>query len=229
MDNALDRLLNLSYIHSSIDAIYDDRDLQGVEKTFGYFTLYGRYLKENHFVRMGTVLEKEAIYDDDFNVRSFNQANAEAKMIINVIRHYRKTYGKNTDCLTLAFINPSDLQVVVSAITGYVASVKKLDIPIYIVATIILPEKNKGGRNYLSYWLDNLVDADAGVHIESYLEYWNEYKDIHNKIRSNTDIAFFYGCSAGTRTNGSWISNSGLADYNEAVRVQISNGFQAEY
>lgn len=191
MDNALDRLLNLSYIHSSIDAIYDDRDLQGVEKTFGYFTLYGRYLKENHFVRMGTVLEKEAIYDDDFNVRSFNQANAEAKMIINVIRHYRKTYGKNTDCLTLAFINPSDLQVVVSAITGYVASVKKLDIPIYIVATIILPEKNKGGRNYLSYWLDNLVDADAGVHIESYLEYWNEYKDIHNKIRSNTDIAFF--------------------------------------
>ena len=102
---------------------------------------------------MGTVLEKEAIYDDDFNVRSFNQANAEAKMIINVIRHYRKTYGKNTDCLTLAFINPSDLQVVVSAITGYVASVKKLDIPIYIVATIILPEKNKGGRNYLSYWL----------------------------------------------------------------------------
>ena len=191
MDNALDRLLNLSYIHSSIDAIYDDRDLQGVEKTFGYFTLYGRYLKENHFVRMGTVLEKEAIYDDDFNVRSFNQANAEAKMIINVIRHYRKTYGKNTDCLTLAFINPSDLQVVVSAITGYVASVKKLDIPIYIVATIILPEKNKGGRNYLSYWLDNLVDVDAGVHIESYLEYWNEYKDIHNKIRSNTDIAFF--------------------------------------
>lgn len=191
MDNALDRLLNLSYIHSSIDAIYDDRDLQGVEKTFGYFTLYGRYLKENHFVRMGTVLEKEAIYDDDFNVRSFNQANAEAKMIINVIRHYRKTYGKNTDCLTLAFINPSDLQVVVSAITGYVASVKKLDIPIYIIATIILPEKNKGGRNYLSYWLDNLVDADAGVHIESYLEYWDEYKDIHNKIRSNTDIAFF--------------------------------------
>ena len=191
MDNALDRLLNLSYIHSSIDAIYDDRDLQGVEKTFGYFTLYGRYLKENHFVRMGTVLEKEAINDDDFNVRSFNQANAEAKMIINVIRHYRKTYGKNTDCLTLAFINPSDLQVVVSAITGYVASVKKLDIPIYIIATIILPEKNKGGRNYLSYWLDNLVDADAGVHIESYLEYWDEYKDIHNKIRSNTDIAFF--------------------------------------
>lgn len=55
----MDRLLNLSYIHSSIDAIYDDRDLQGVEKTFGYFTLYGRYLKENHFVRMGTVLEKK--------------------------------------------------------------------------------------------------------------------------------------------------------------------------
>jgi len=191
MDNALDRLLNLSYIHSSIDAIYNNNDLQGVEKTFGYFTLYGRYLKENHFVRMGTVLEREAIYDDDFNVRSFNQANAEAKMIINVIRHYRKTYGKNTDYLTLAFINPSDLQVVVSAITGYVASVKKLDIPIYIVATIILPEKNKGGRNYLSYWLDNLVDTDAGIHIESYLEYWSEYKDIHNKIRSNTDIAFF--------------------------------------
>ena len=41
MDNALDRLLNLSYIHSSIDAIYDDRDLQGVEKTFGYFTYMG--------------------------------------------------------------------------------------------------------------------------------------------------------------------------------------------
>ena len=57
MDNALDRLLNLSYIHSSIDAIYDDRDLQGVEKTFGYFTLYGRYLKENHFVRMGPCQE----------------------------------------------------------------------------------------------------------------------------------------------------------------------------
>ena len=195
MEDAKDRVLSLSHIHSSIDAVYNNHTLQGVNKSFGYFTVYGQYQKENHFIRMGTVLEKEAIYDDDFNIRSFNQVNAESKMIIQVIRNYRKTYGKDTDWLTLAFINPSDLQVVVSAITGYVAAVKKKDnmpdVPIYITATIILPEKNKGGRNYLSYWLDNLVDADAGVHIESYLEYWSDYPDIHNKIRSNTDIAFF--------------------------------------
>ena len=172
------RLMDLSYVHAGLDAVFSDSDtgerLIGVNQTYGYFSLYGEYHVNEHFTRMGTMLEKEAIYDDDFSDTAFNHISAEAKMIIRVMDNYRVTYGKEDERFTLTFVNPPDLQVIVSAITGYVKEVKQRSkntgqAPVFIEATILQSDKNKGGRNYLSYWLNNMMDVDAGIHIETYL------------------------------------------------------------
>lgn len=200
LSEALARLMDLSYVHAGLDAVLADSDsgerLIGVNQTYGYFSLYGEYHVSEHFTRMGTMLEKEAIYDDDFSDNAFKHISAEAKMIIQVMDNYRATYGKEDDRFTVAFVNPADLQVIVSAITGYVKEVKQrtrdtTQMPVFIETTILLSDKNKGGRNYLSYWLNNMLDVDAGIHIETYLQYWHEYDDISKNIKPNTDIVFF--------------------------------------
>ena len=200
LSEAIARLMDLSYVHAGLDAVLSDSDtgerLIGVNQTYGYFSLYGEYHVNEHFTRMGTMLEKEAIYDDDFSDTAFNHISAEAKMIIRVMDNYRITYGKEDDRFTLTFVNPPDLQVIVSAITGYVKEVKQRSkntgqAPVFIEATILQSDKNKGGRNYLSYWLNNMMDVDAGIHIETYLQYWHNYTDINKNIQSNTDVIFF--------------------------------------
>src|SRR5699024_3852554 len=120
LTEALARLMDLSYVHAGIDAVLTDSDgterLIGVNQTYGYFSLYGEYHVSEHFTRMGVMLEKEAIYDDDFSDTAFNHISAEAKMIIRVMDSYRDTYGKEDERFTLTFVNPLDLQVIVSAI-----------------------------------------------------------------------------------------------------------------
>ncbi len=196
LPKALSRLMDLSHVHAALDAVYNQRRLMGVEQTYGYFSLYGAYRPTTNFTRMGTMLEKEAIYDDDFNASSFGRASAEAKMIMRVMDNYRTTYGRDGDRFSLVFVNPPDLQIVVAAITGYVNEAKERSkefgaSDVYIDAMFLLPENNRGGRNYLSYWLDNLLDTDSGVHIEAYLQYWKEYENISKSISPNTDIVFF--------------------------------------
>ena len=36
-----------------------------------------------------------------------------------------------------------------------------------------------------------MMDVDAGIHIETYLQYWHNYTDINKNIQSNTDVIFF--------------------------------------
>lgn len=224
LTEALARLMDLSYVHAGIDAVLTDSDgterLIGVNQTYGYFSLYGEYHVSEHFTRMGVMLEKEAIYDDDFSDTAFNHISAEAKMIIRVMDSYRDTYGKEDERFTLTFVNPLDLQVIVSAITGYVKELKTRtknvgQVPVFIDVKVLQSDKNKGGRNYLSYWLNNMLDVDAGIHIETYLQYWHNHADITKNIQGNTDIVFFMDA---LREQGKSQLNFTKADY--SVKTQ---------
>lgn len=193
--HALSRYSDLSYIHTSVDAFCNGSSFIDATKVYGYFSLYGEYKPQAGFIRMGSILQKEAVFDDDFRDNSFKQLNAEARMIRQVFENYCRTYGQSAEHLSLTFVNPFDLQTVVSSVTNFVLDHKKsignLISRLSVSLTILLPERNRGGRNYLAYWLDNMLDMDENVVISTYLDYWSNYSDIDTKIPENTDIVFF--------------------------------------
>ena len=197
LDNIISWLEDLTYLHSGVDAVYRNSQLVAPSHVFGYFCTYGEYKSDSQFNRMTAILQKEAVFDDDFADSSLKHISAEAKMMIKVMMDYRKTYGLTCEHISLTFVNPSDLQVVVSALSGFISETKKGaedgSAPQNISVKIILPENNKGGRKYLSYWMNTLLSIDDGIHIETYLDYYpnNRPQKINKMIRNNTDIVFF--------------------------------------
>ena len=197
LDNTISWLEDLTYLHSGVDAVYRDSQLVAPSHVFGYFCTYGEYKSDSQFNRMAAILQKEAVFDDDFADSSLKHVSAEAKMMIKVMMDYRKTYGHTCEHISLAFVNPLDLQVVVSALSGFISDAKKGSVdgtaPQNISVKIILPENNKGGRKYLSYWMNTLLSIDDGIHIETYLDYYpnNKPQKVNKMIRNNTDIVFF--------------------------------------
>lgn len=197
LTQAIERLTNLSYVHNAVDAFLgENKELIPISRVYGYFALYGEYQPQNNFIRMSTMLQKEEVFDDAFREIEFRRMNAEAKMIVNTMDDYLKTYAQLNEELTLTFVNPKDLQTIVAAIGGYVAQQKKRiqtdDLErMQINVTILQPKSSKGGRNYLAYWLDTMLDMDDNINIEVYCETWEKPEDITAKIHKNVDIVFF--------------------------------------
>lgn len=191
------RLENLSSIHSAVDAFYGEQNhLMATNQVYGYFALYGKYKSSSNFMRMGSMLQKEAVYDEGFKNASFNQMNAEAKMIVNVIENYIRTYGQSGAHLSLVFVNPVNLQIIVSAIGSFVTQQKKRlgdegGISLQMNITILQNEKNQGGRNYLAYWLSTILDMDENIRVEVFTDVWTRPDEIERKIQNNVDITFF--------------------------------------
>lgn len=194
---AIERLTNLSYVHNAVDAFLgENKKLIPISRVYGYFALYGEYKPHNNFIRMSTMLQKEEVFDDTFRESTFKRMNAEAKMIVNTIDDYLETYAQMNEDLTLTFVNPKDLQTIVAAISGYVAQQKKRlqtdDLErMKVDVTILQPQSSKGGRNYLAYWLDTMLDMDDNINIEVYCETWEKPEEIIAKIHKNIDIIFF--------------------------------------
>ena len=163
----------------------------GAISSYGAFSLYGRndIKNENRLIDM---IHKEAIYDDDFDKKEVSKFNDNAKMIYGIMLDYAKAFPNTADNLNLVFIDPSELQPIVAAIYKYIAIRKekskneKIDISLRI---LVKPE-NKGGRNYLAYWMDEFFSQDENVCIHTYLNEWNSKSQLEKLLNSNNDIAF---------------------------------------
>lgn len=224
LSQAIERLTNLSYVHNAVDAFQgEDKKLIPVSRVYGYFALYGEYKAKNDFVRMSTMLQKEEVFDDDFRESTFKRMNAEAKMIVNTIEDYLETYAQVNEGLTLTFVNPKDLQTIVAAISGYVVQQKKRlqtdDLQkMQVDVNILQPKAFKGGRNYLAFWLDTMLDMDDNINMEVYCDTWEKPEEISRKIPKNTDIVFFMDVlheSNGTHLHFRTLENQGVMQPSE--------------
>lgn len=55
---------------------------------------------------------------------------------------------------------------------------------------ILVKPENKGGRNYLAYWMDEFFSQDENVNIHTYLNEWNSKSQLEKLLNGNNDIAF---------------------------------------
>lgn len=176
IDHIINNLEHMSLIQGAVD-LFPSSGQQYFSNTasFGTFSIYTRSDMKNTS-RLKDIIHKDAIYDDDFNVREIAQLNDNAKMIYGVIYDYVRAFQADNN-LSLVFINPVELQPIVAAVYKYVEYVRKnvSTDKLSITLKILVKPENKGGRNYLAYWMDEFFSQDANVNIKTYLNRMDKY------------------------------------------------------
>lgn len=187
----INNLEHMSMIQSAVDLFPSSgQQYFGSSASFGNFSVFVRSDLENT-TRLKDIIHKDAIFDDDFDTKEIAQMNDNAKMIYGVIRDYTKAFQSDNN-LSLVFINPIELQPIVAAVYKYIEVVRKnaAESKINIILKILVKPENKGGRNYLSYWMDEFFSQDANVNIRTYLNEWTSASDLEKFLNGNNDIVF---------------------------------------
>ena len=192
IDETIENLLQMSMIQSSLD-IFPSYGQQyfGAVNSFGAFSIYRRSDIENT-TKLKDLIHKDAIYDDDFDSKENAKMNDNAKMIYGVLADYNKAFPNAYRNLNVVFIDPTELQPIIASLYRYIEVAKKKhpkDI-INICIKILVKPENKGGRNYLAYWMDECFSQDANVNIRVYLNEWKTKADIDKLLNGNNDIVF---------------------------------------
>lgn len=184
----LDELLELSNIKSSVNLFPYDQSCYGVVNTFGAFSIYAKsdVKKES---RIKDIIKKDAVFDEDFKSGAFKVMTDDAVMIYDVLQDYTKTFRGIYRNFNLVFINPSDLQPIVAAIYNYTEGLKNTE-GVNITLKIFVKPENKGGRNYLAYWMDQFFAEDEKINVKAYLNIWSSKSDLDRLLDGNNDIIF---------------------------------------
>jgi DNA replication protein DnaC len=188
----IDNLNQMSMIQSSLDIFPSyGQTYFGAVNSFGTFSVYGRSDIKNNS-RLKDMIHKDAIYDDDFDSKENVKMNDNAKMIYGVLADYIKAFPNSYNNLSIVFVDPSELQPIVAAIYKFidVEKQKHNEGKINISLKILVKPENKGGRNYLAYWMDECFSQDANVSIKTYLNEWSSKFDIDKLLNGNNDIIF---------------------------------------
>lgn len=192
IDETIENLMQMSMIQSSLDIFPSyGQTYFGAVNSFGTFSVYGRNDIENNS-RLKDMIHKDAIYDDDFDGKDNARMNDNAKMIYGVLADYTKAFPNSYRNLSIVFVDPSELQPIIASIYKYIEIEKKKhpEEKINISIKILVKPENKGGRNYLAYWMDECFSQDANVSIKTYLNEWRTKTDIDKLLNGNNDIVF---------------------------------------
>lgn len=192
ISDTLSDLLQMSMLQSTLDLFPSYGQVYfGTIASYGAFSLYGRNDIKNEN-RLRDMIHKDAIFDDDFDKNEVSRLNDNAKMIYGVMLDYAKAFPNSADSLSIVFIDPSELQPIVAAIYKYIDARRKNNISakVDISLRILVKPENKGGRNYLAYWMDEFFSQDENVNIHTYLNEWNSKSQLEKLLNGNNDIAF---------------------------------------
>lgn len=192
IDETIENLMQMSMIQSSLDIFPSyGQHYFGAVNSFGTFSVYGRSDIENNS-RLKDMIHKDAIYDDDFDGKENAKMNDNAKMIYGVLADYSKAFSNSYRNLSIVFVDPSELQPIIASVYKFIEIQKKKhpEDKININIKILVKPENKGGRNYLAYWMDECFSQDANVSIKTYLNEWRNKTDIDKILNGNNDIVF---------------------------------------
>lgn len=190
----IDELSQLSQIQEGID-IFPGKDGRffGTTHAFANYCICGT-CKNSNKKWMKTILKKDAVFDDDFKDGTLKAMSVSAKMLLDVLETYVSALPNYYSNLSIAVINPDDLQPIIAALYQYISRVKKRvgasDQSIHIRLFILVHPENKGGKNYLSYWANTFFNQDENVDLKIYLNEWDNKDDLDKLLDTNLDLVF---------------------------------------
>ena len=194
VDEVLTDLYRTTEIQAAVDLFpAANSEYLGNMGTYGAFSVYGNSNRTNEIkTRVKDIIKKEAIYDDEFNKSELTRMNDDAQMIYDVLKDYIKALPSAKYSLSLVFINPSELQPIIAAVYHYTSEMQKSSPEqiINIKMSILVKPENKGGRNYLAYWMDDYFAQESNIYIRTYLNEWTSRSELDRLLGPNNDIVF---------------------------------------
>ncbi len=194
IEETLMYLYRTTEIQSAVDLFpAASADYLGIMGAYGAYSVYGNSNTTSEIkTRVKDLIKKEAIYDDEFNKSELTSMNDDAQMIYDVLKDYIKAIPSAKYNMSLAFINPTELQPIIAAVYHYIDELKKdnMEKLININITIMVKPENKGGRNYLAYWMNDYFTQENNIYIRTYLNEWKTCNELDRLLNSNNDIVF---------------------------------------
>ena len=189
----VDELNELSLFQNAVDLFPTSGSaFFGVTKNYGLYTIYARKdIKAES--RFRDLIDKDAVFDDDFKAKSYSVMNDDALMVFNVIENYIKAFPNSKDNLSLVFVDPVELQPVIAAVHKYIEEFHSKygnDSMLSITLRVLVKPENMGGKNYLTYWMNETFDLDSFVKVKTYLNVWNDREELNEYLDENNDIVF---------------------------------------
>lgn len=189
----IDELNQLSIFQNSVDVFpTSGATYFGSTTTYGNYSLYAKKdLKVDNNLR--DLVKKEFVFDDDFKNNTYSTMTEDSRMIYGVIENYIKAFPDSKDKLNLVFIDPSDLQPIISSVHHYIQEYQKMygeDKELSISLRILVKPENKGGKNYITYWMNESFDLDSNIKVKTYMNEWKNKSELDKLLNSNNDIIF---------------------------------------
>ncbi len=190
----VNELAQLSQIQEGVDIFPSIKGtFFGTTQGFANYCICGECERSSK-MRMTALMKKDAVFDDDFSDGALKTMNVSAKMFADVLETYKKALPNYSFNLSIAVINPEDLQPIIAALYQYISTVKKEpgadEKAIQIRLHVLVRPKNKGGKNYLSYWANTFFNQDENVDLKIYLNEWNNNDDLEKLLDTNLDLIF---------------------------------------
>lgn len=188
-----DRLLQLSTITSGVDVLIGPRgECLPAKNTFAYHSLHQS--REEREIVLSSLLSTnyDVVSDDESSLGELRRATPLSRLFARQVEEYLETYPFQGDELSLLFVNPPDLQPVVSGVHEVVQRLRKQPATVRIKLHVLLPSLLQHGRNYLRYWLDNYFTEEDNVTIQTFCNGLDLKKSNLRELRRDihVDIAF---------------------------------------
>lgn len=192
IEDKINELREICQIRNSVDLFpCKTPECFGNTISFGDFSIYANANEKNE-ANVRDILKKDAVFDDDFSNKELSQMTDDASLIYDVLNDYRKSFSTTYNNLNLVFLNPSDLQPIVASVYKFVTDLKK-EHPhtiLNITIRILVKPENKGGKNYLSYWMNEFFQDNDHINVKTYLNEWNTANRLIEILDNNNDIIF---------------------------------------
>ena len=175
IDDAIRHLFELSTITSGLDVIPGKHHPQCLRSTntFAYHSLYRSEVRRE--VILSTITDKslDVVEEDHGSLTDMRKEGPLSRLIADQLNQYLSVFPWHHDEFTLVFINPSDLQPIVAAVSVFVDELKKsfsndLEARTRVNVYVFVESLAKGGLGYLRFWLDDLLDEDDPIELRIY-------------------------------------------------------------
>ncbi len=195
-------LVQLSSITQATDSIIKKADEYLVcQNMWEYFGVYYGINNSNDILE-GTAFGPSMVADDE-DASAMLRSTPKSNIIVRNVLDYIRTFPARVDGLKIAFIAPTDMQHIVSAVHSIAKILDNEYFPATINIKLICLNSKKNSAAYLRRWLDSYFSDDRSVKVNTYL--YNSTvcskADVEGmkEVLKNHDLCFTYNILQSTR------------------------------
>ena len=178
----LDKYIELSMITQGTDTILSDpHTYLPCRQMWGYFGVYFSAQHRRELLSGNTY--GMSIVTDDEDAKVLLKTTPMSTIIKRNVIDYINTFPSRCDGLNIAFIAPSDMQHIVSAIHSISTELENKNVSATINLNIFCINSSKNSSTYLRRWLDSYFSDERSVKVNTFL---------HNiTVKSHDDVFSF--------------------------------------